>query len=248
MVQKTVTERTPGMSHKSIMHGVDFFIGFSIQMLFMGNPVMDLLFAGVMFLDILDPHNYNHTFTRKALDDSSKKGYDGIEKILHDVDLRAKITRLIRKAGPSLSDAQVLAVLNSKLSHYKIHTTQPADFNTCFSDMMKYDPANGGDVSMSGKPTSKCDPTYAAAYNVFYAANKEKYIQKKIASSDNILALAEKFTKVMIEKNVEQNHQGYISQLIVLGGLVGVSLAAVLVWFAVLKVKEKARSGGASVE
>lgn len=226
------SEYTPGMTHGKIGRAAVAAAGTGLALILATDPLFDFIENGGMLLDMMDPYNFAHTFNRASLDGMTKQGYESMQKLISDnPTLRAGFRIAIQARAPTLTAIEVEQQVERALSLWQLWGLEPKNYNACFEDYVNYDASTGRDISFSGAPTARCDPIYKDAYNAYVDANRKRYEEQNIKSSQVAVSLLNEGTDFFNKVEVQVEANPWERDILVVTMLVLASTITVLVFY-----------------
>lgn len=135
-------------------------------------PGFDYLQAAGMVIDVIDPYNYNNSFTRDGLNKLSQDTIDDLIRRLNDPQIRQPIFDKICQQYNCTNPSATITpdTINNIIDHYLSYWKQqmPTIKQGCYGDL-----ATKG--TFSGAPTDDCYPVYKQTYNDYYTKNHDAY-------------------------------------------------------------------------
>lgn len=142
-------------------------------------PGFDYLQAAGMVIDVIDPYNYNNSFTRDGMNKLSQNAIDDVVRKLNDPKLRQPIFDSICATYNCQDPNSTITpdMINNILDHYLAYWKQqiPTVKSGCYGDLAT-------NKTFSGHPTADCYPVYTQAYDDYYNKNYESYVNGNYAT------------------------------------------------------------------
>jgi hypothetical protein len=210
-----------GKSRDSIQRAVTIVVSLNIVIL-LSNPALDIAGIGGLIADIIDPYDYQNTWTRKALDKFSRQNVQDIQASIQSPEIKKQLADAARAATPILTDAEINDIVDKQLAYYQRKVFVPENYTECFFDFQSSD-----DVSLSGPPGAGCDAFYKKEYENYILNNKERYIQEQIQDGNDLIRARNIIREVVFRDQLKAESQWYI--IAFLSVLVAVVVAIVVI-------------------
>ena len=211
-----------GKSRKSISLAEDIIIQYAFFEALSEVPGINLLQFGTMFIDAIDPYNYNNTLTRSAMDQHAKNAYDLARKLENDPSIRVKLRSGIKKRTTNLTEKDIEELIDKQTAHWAVFNPTPMNFTDCFRDFTHPD---GTEKSASGPPNPTCDIVYKTAYETYVKENKVKYETDEINTSNHFIEIINNLSRLSVRVELQKKRDYYVKII----SNIGVALALVVV-------------------
>jgi hypothetical protein len=127
-----------------------------------------------MVFNMIDPYDYNNTFTQDTLQSISGQLITNIsaslKQVISDPNFLNNIYTQLSNAGLPVTQDQIQTVLNKIAAFWSV-APSPQVQTSCYGDYPK---------GLSGTPVAggNCNPVYQGAYQDFYSQNRDDYVNK----------------------------------------------------------------------
>lgn len=218
-----------GKSRQSIQRAVALASGFAGQALLSQIPGIQEVVEAGQIADLIDPFDYNNSWTREGLDDMSEKQFGNINDVLKSQANIEKQEALVNRLGPTMTEEEKKLTVEINTAYWRRYFITPPKYTECFQDYVHPE----GSVSLSGPPTVECDNFYRISYDKYITDNKERYEQNEIKSGNQFIKDLNDLNELGIRDDLDAQRQKYLDALYaIIAVLVVTALVPVAVYLA----------------